>query len=205
MELIKKIDQQKKIKQEKTTMSWKIDNVHSDIHFSVRHMMITNVRGRFERFTGEVDFDEQDYENSSVKVQIEAASINTREPQRDGHLKSPDFLDAEKYPYLTFASKKVEMLDASNGKIYGDLTIRDVTRPVVLDVEFAGITRNPYGMTIAGFTATTKINRKEWGLTWNVALETGGMLVGEDIKIEIELEIIQQAELETEAEPAAAD
>ncbi len=187
-------------------MSWKIDNSHSDVHFTVRHMMITNVRGRFERFSGEVNFDEQDYENSSVKVQIEAASINTRDPQRDGHLKSPDFLNAEQYPYLTFVSKKVEMLDASNGKIYGDLTIRDVTRPVVLNVEFAGITRNPYGMTIAGFTAVTKINRKDWGLTWNVALESGGMLVGEEIKIEIELEIIQQAEVEeVESEPAAAD
>ncbi len=184
-------------------MAWKIDNAHSDIHFTVRHMMITNVRGRFERFTGQVNFDENDLDNSSVEVQIEAASINTRDPQRDAHLRSPDFLNAENYPYVTYVSKQVEVLGQNRGRIYGDLTIRDVTRPVVLDVEFAGLTRSPFGTTVAGFTAQTHINRKEWGLTWNVALETGGVLVGEDIKIDIELEIVKEAE--PEAEPAAAD
>jgi polyisoprenoid-binding protein YceI len=184
-------------------MAWKIDNAHSAINFTVRHMMITNVRGSFERFTGQVNFDENDLDNSSVEVQIEAASINTRDPQRDAHLRSPDFLDAEHYPTVTYVSKRVEVLGPNRGRISGDLTIRDITRPVVLDVEFSGLTRSPFGTTVAGFTAQTRINRKEWGLTWNVALETGGVLVGEDIKIDIELEIVK--EIEAEAEPAAAD
>lgn len=179
-------------------MAWKIDNAHSQINFSVRHMMVSNVRGRFDQFSGTVEFNEKDISRSHVEVQIDAASINTREPQRDGHLKSPDFLNAEKYPYITFKSTRMEKLDESHGRIYGDLTIRDITRPVVLDVEYAGQGKNPYGMTIAGFEAATKINRKDWNLTWNVSLETGGFLVGDEIKIEIELEIIRQPEAEKE-------
>lgn len=177
-------------------MNWKIDPTHSEINFTVRHMMISNVRGRFERFTGEVEFDQDNPANSRVEVQIEAASINTREAQRDGHLRSPDFLDTEKYPYITFRSKSIEVLDENHGRIYGDLTIRDVTREVVLETEYAGMTRSPWGTEVAGFTATAKINRKDWGLTWNVALETGGWLVGEEIKIEIELELIKQEQPE---------
>jgi polyisoprenoid-binding protein YceI len=165
-------------------------------------MMITNVRGRFEKFTGTVDFNEQNPAASSVDVQIEAASINTRDPQRDGHLKSPDFLDAEKYPYLTFRSKRVEALDSNHARLTGDLTIRDVTKEAVLEVEYAGLVKSPFGHSSAGFSASTQINRKDWGLVWNVALEAGGMLVGDTIHINIELEIIKQAE--TEAEKATA-
>ncbi len=179
-------------------MSWKIDNAHSEITFYVRHMMISNVRGRFENFTGSVDFNEENPAASKVDVQIEAASINTRDPQRDGHLKSPDFLDVAKYPYLTFRSKRIEVPDANHGRITGDLTIRDVTREATLDVEYAGLMKSPFGNTSAGFSATTQINRKDWGLVWNVALETGGMLVGEIVNINIELEIIKQQEPETE-------
>jgi len=173
-------------------MSWKIDPAHSEINFTVRHMMISNVRGRFERFEGTVDFDEQNPTNSSVEVKIEAASINTREPQRDAHLRSPDFLDAEKYPYLIFKSKKIEVLDANHGRIAGDLTIRDVTNEVILEVEYNGTVKSPFGNTSAGFSASTSINRKDWGLQWNVPLEAGGWLVGETVQINIELEIIKE-------------
>jgi polyisoprenoid-binding protein YceI len=152
------------------------------------------VRGRFEKFSGTVDFDEIDPAKSKVFVEIDAASINTREAQRDGHLRSPDFLDVEKYPSLTFVSKRVEVLDENHARLTGDLTIRDVTREVTLEVEYSGMSKSPWGSTNAGFTASTRISRKNWGLNWNVALETGGWLVGDEIKIDLELEIIQQAE-----------
>ena len=177
-------------------MSWKIDPAHSQITLSVRHMMISNVHGRFENFTGTVNFDEEQPENSSVEVQIEAASINTREPKRDAHLKSPDFLNAEKFPYLTFKSKKVVRKDENHGLIIGDLTIRGISREVTLDVEYSGQSKSPWGATSAGFTATTQINRKDWDLTWNLSLETGGWLVGDTIHIDIELEIIKLQEPE---------
>lgn len=179
-------------------MSWKIDSAHSEITFSVRHMMISNVRGRFENFTGTVEFDEQNLENSSVEVKIDASSINTREKDRDNHLRSPDFLNAEKYPYLTFKSTHIEKTGPDTGRIFGDLTIRDVTHEVVLDVDYAGKVKSPFGSESAGFSATTTINRREWGLEWNVPLETGGVLVGEEIKIFIELELIKQTEEQEE-------
>ena len=180
-------------------MSWQIDTTHSEINFSARHMMISNVRGRFEKFSGVVEFDEQNPANSIVNVQIEAGSINTREAQHDGHLRSPDFLDTEKYPYLTFKSTRVEVVDPQRARLVGDLTIRETTRQVVLDVEYSGMSKSPWGATSAGFTASTRISRKDWDLTWNVALETGGWLVGDEIKIELELEIIKQAEAEAVA------
>jgi polyisoprenoid-binding protein YceI len=173
-------------------MSWKIDPSHSEVTFSARHMMISNVRGRFEKFTGTVDFNETDPARSTVDVQIEAASINTRDSQRDAHLRSPDFLNADLFPYLTFKSKRIELVDAENGRIYGDLTIRDTTREVVLDATFNGMSKSPWGSTSAGFSASTRINRKDWGLTWNVALETGGVLVGDAIHINLEVEIVKE-------------
>jgi polyisoprenoid-binding protein YceI len=174
-------------------MSWKIDPAHSRVGFAVRHMMISNVHGRFNSATGSVEFDEARPTRSSVDVQIEAASIDTRDEKRDGHLRSADFFDAARYPYLTFHSKRVEVVDADHGKLYGDLTIKDVTREVALNVEYSGLVKSPWGATTAGFTATTRINRKDWGLNWNVALETGGVLVGDTVNISIELEIIKQA------------
>ena len=173
-------------------MSWKIDPSHSQITFSIRHMMISNVRGRFENFTGTVEFDEKTPSRSSVEVQIEASSINTREERRDAHLKSADFLNAEKYPYLVFKSKRVEVIDAQHVHVIGDLTIRDVAKEVTLDVEYAGQSKSPWGAISAGFEARTKINRKDWGLNWNLALETGGVLVGDEIKISLEVEAVQQ-------------
>jgi polyisoprenoid-binding protein YceI len=180
-------------------MSWKIDPAHSEINFSARHMMIATVRGQFEKFDGTVDFNENKPTHSSVEVQIDASSINTREPQRDAHLKSPDFLNSNEYPFIVFKSKSIEMRNDNQAFITGDLTIRDMTREVVLEVEFAGKAQSSFGTTNAGFSASTHINRKDWGLTWNVALETGGVLVGDEIKINIDLEIIKQAEPEQEA------
>jgi polyisoprenoid-binding protein YceI len=186
-------------------MAWHIDAAHSEIQFSVRHMMISTVRGRFEQFTGTVEGDEQNPAASNIDVQIDVGSIVTGDAKRDGHLRSPDFFDAENYPYMTFKSTRVEQIGAERGRLYGDLTIRDVTRPVVLDFEYAGQAKSPWGTTSAGFSAQTKINRKDWGLNWNVALETGGWLVSDEIKINIELELVKQVdqEVEVEAEVAA--
>ena len=180
-------------------MAWKIDPAHAQVTFSARHMMIANVRGRFEKFTVQVDFDENNPINSMVDVQIDAASINTNDPQRDGHLKSPDFLDVENYPYITFTSKRIEKKDKSHGRIIGDLTIRGVTHEVPLEVEYLGQARSPWGTTSAGFNAHARISRKDWGLTWNVALETGGVLVGDEVTINIELEIVKEPEGEAVA------
>lgn len=173
-------------------MSWVIDASHSQVQFSVRHMMISKVRGTFETFSGTVEFDEQNPANSSVNVQIDTASIQTKDEKRDGHLKSPDFLDVASHPQLTFTSKRVEVVDESHGRIIGDLTIRGVTKEVVLETEYNGQSKAPWGTTSAGFSAETKINRKDWGLNWNVALETGGLLVGEEVTISIEIEIVKQ-------------
>ena len=180
-------------------MSWTIDSAHTRVAFSARHMMISNVHGQFENVTGTVEFDEQNPTATLVDVQIDAKSINTREPQRDAHLISPDFLDAENFPNLTFKSTRVEKVDETNARLFGDLTIRGVTHPVTLDVEYHGLAKSPWGTTSAGFSARTKINRKEWGLEWNVALETGGWLVGEAVNISIELEVVKQAEPEAQA------
>ena len=180
-------------------MTWTIDSAHTRVVFSARHMMISNVHGRFETVNGTVEFDENNPTATRVDVQIDAASINTGEPQRDAHLKSPDFLDAENYPSLTFKSTRVEQVNNTTAKLYGDLTIRGVTRPVVLDVEYQGLAKSPWGATSAGFSASTKISRKEWGLEWNVALETGGFLVSDVVNITIELEIIKQPEAETQS------
>ncbi len=177
-------------------MKWQIDSAHSSIQFTVRHMMISKVRGYFEEFTGNIDFDEENPANSTVAVEIDAASINTREEQRDGHLKSPDFLNVEEFPTLTFKSTRVEPNSSEKGKLIGELTIRDVTKTVVLDVEYVGKAKSPWGATSAGFSGTTTINRNDWGLTWNQALETGGILVGDKIKIDIELELIEVTEQE---------
>ena len=185
-------------------MAWQIDPAHSEISFAAKHLMISTVRGRFNSFTGTVDGDEANATAAKVDVQIDASSLVTGEEKRDGHLRSPDFLDVEKFPYLTFKSTRIEQVDDSHAKLYGDLTIRDVTNPVVLDVEYAGQAKTPWGTTSAGFSATTKINRKDWNLNWNVALETGGWLVGDQISINIELELVKQVEQPQDAKTVAA-
>jgi polyisoprenoid-binding protein YceI len=172
-------------------MAWKIDPAHTRIEFSARHLMITTVRGEFDKFSGTVEFDEKNPANSTVDVQIEAASVNTKTTDRDNHLRSADFLDAANFPYLTFKSKKIEVTDPKHGRLVGDLTIRGVTKEVSLDVEYVGTFKTPWGGENAGFNAKTKITRKDWGLVWNVPLEGGGILVSEDVNIAIEAELIK--------------
>lgn len=184
-------------------MAWVIDQSHSEIHFSAKHMMISTVRGSFGSFQGTVEADEATPAAAKVNVTIDVASINTRNEQRDAHLRSPDFFDVENYPTMTFTSNRVELTGEESGKLYGDLTIKGVSKPVVLDFEYAGQAKSPWGTTSAGFSAHTKINRKDWGLNWNVALETGGWLVSDNITIGIELELVNQPE-QVEAESAAA-
>jgi polyisoprenoid-binding protein YceI len=173
------------------TQRWNIDPSHSGVHFTVRHMVISKVRGAFERWQGTVDFDEQNPSASKVAVSIDAASIATREEKRDAHLRSPDFLDVEKYPQLTFASTKVEKLDGGDYRVSGDLTLHGVTKPVVLEAEFLGGGKDPWGNERIGFAARTTINRKEFGLNWNQVLEAGGVLVGEKIEITLDVQAVK--------------
>ena len=184
-------------------MGWNVDYAHSQIQVSIRHMMISNVRGHFEKYKVDAQINEEHPEESQVNVQIEAASVNTKMEQRDAHLRSADFLDAEKYPFITFKTKRNEIIDDQHGKMYGDLTIKGVTRQVVLDVEYQGQSKSPWGTINAGFTAHAKLNRKDWGLNWNAALETGGWLVGDEVKVEIDIEFVKTREpVKQEAVPA---
>jgi polyisoprenoid-binding protein YceI len=176
--------------------TYKIDPAHTAANFTVRHMMVTNVRGGFDKITGTLNFDPANPAASSVDVTIETGSINTGVADRDNHLRSADFFEIEKFPAITFKSTKVEVSGENRAKVTGDLTIRDVTRSVVMDVEFLGQTASPFGDTRIGFEATTSINREDFGLTWNVALEAGGVLVGKDIKISIDAEAILVTETE---------
>ncbi len=176
-------------------MSWQLDNAHTEIQFKVRHMMVSWVRGSFEKFSGTVNLDEANPENATVEVKIDASSITTRQADRDGHLRSPDFLDAENHPYVVFKSKRVQRTGSNTAKLVGDLTIREVTREVTLDVTYEGQAPSPFGPFVtAGFSAETKINRKDWGLGWNAAIETGGVLVGDDIHISVEAELTKSVE-----------
>jgi polyisoprenoid-binding protein YceI len=172
-------------------MRWNIDGSHSTAEFSVRHLMITNVKGRFGTLSGTVDYDVEKPEASQIDVTIDATSIDTRDEKRDAHLRSPDFFDAEKFPTITFKSTSVEKTDDGFAAT-GDLTIHGVTKPVTLEVEGPSApSKDPWGNTRIGASATAKINRKDFGLNWNAALETGGVLVGEQVKISIEVSLVQ--------------
>jgi polyisoprenoid-binding protein YceI len=171
-------------------MRWNIDGSHSAAEFSVRHLMITNVRGRFGTVAGTVDFDPSIPEQSKIDVTIDATSIDTREEKRDAHLRSPDFFDVEKFPQITFVSKKITKTDDGFHAL-GDLTMHGVTKELTLEVETPSDTnKDPWGNTRIGVSAHGKLNRKDWGLNWNSALETGGVLVGEQVKINIEVSLI---------------
>ena len=175
-------------------ITYQIDSSHSAAHFSVRHMMIANVRGEFTKVSGTIVYDPENPKNSSVEAVIDASSIATRDPQRDAHLRSADFLDAEKYPVLTFRSKSISG-ERGDWKVTGDLTIRGVTREITLEVEGpTPETRDPWGNLRIGATATGKINRKDFGLTWNTALETGGVLVGDEVKLTLDVEGVRQTQ-----------
>jgi polyisoprenoid-binding protein YceI len=173
---------------------WQIDPVHSAAHFSVRHLMISNVRGEFSKLTGNVILDSADLTRSSVDVSVETGSINTREPQRDEHLRSADFLDVANHPTMTFKSRRIEATGTEDFKLTGELTIRGVNREVTFDVEGPSpAVKDPWGNLRAGVTATAKINRKDFGLVWNALVEGGGVMVGDEVKITIEAELIQKA------------
>lgn len=174
------------------TTSWTIDPVHSSAEFKVKHMMITNVKGRFTDVKGTLEFDQADVTKSKITATIDAASIDTRNADRDTHLKSADFFDVEKFPTLSFTSTRITNAGAGELKVEGDLTIRDVTRPVVFEVEGPSEPgKDPWGNTRIGWSATTKINRKDYGLTWNAALEAGGFLVGDEVTITLDVEAVK--------------
>jgi polyisoprenoid-binding protein YceI len=176
------------------TTKWTIDPTHAEVGFSVRHMMIATVRGRFGGVTGTVTVDEQNPKNSKVDVTIDAHSIDTRQEMRDNHLRSPDFFDVEQFPNLHFVSKRIEG-DPRNGefRVVGDLTIRGATREVELKATLEGEGRDPWGNERAGFSASGKLNRSEFGLNWNQALETGGVIVSDEVKLSIDVEVVKQA------------
>jgi polyisoprenoid-binding protein YceI len=173
---------------------WEIDSSHSSVHFSVRHLVIAKVRGTFARWSGTVQVPDGDFSKATVAVTIDASSINTGVEDRDAHLKSPDFLDAAQYPELRFVGKRVQPRSGSEIDVVGDLTIKGITREVVLNVEPYGQAKDPWGNVRVAFTAKTSIDRKDFGLTWNQVLETGGVMVGERVEIEAEIEAVKQVE-----------
>ena len=176
----------------KTT--WAIDPAHSEIHFKVRHLMITNVTGAFHKFEGTMEMDGEDLTTAHATFSADVNSLTTGNEQRDGHIKSPDFFDVANHPTITFTSTKIEKVDAdSSFELYGDLTINGISKSVKLDVEFLGMPKDPWGNQKAGFTVNGTINRKDWNLNWNAALESGGVLVSDEVRIACELQLAKQA------------
>jgi len=173
-------------------VKWVLDPSHSEIQFKVRHLMITNVKGEFRNFTGEINSVGNDFSNASVSINIDSSSIFTNEANRDTHLKSADFFNVEVYKDLTFESTSFKKIDAENNEVTGNLTIKGISREVKLNVEFGGINTDPWGHEKAGFSLEGKISRKDWGLNWNAALETGGVMVSEEVKISAEVQFIKQ-------------
>jgi polyisoprenoid-binding protein YceI len=171
--------------------TWKIDPAHTHVEFAVRHLMITTVKGRFADVSGTLRSHEEDLTTAELDVTIGTASIDTRESQRDTHLRSADFFDVEQFPAIRFRSTRVEPVSGDRYRLVGDLTIRDVTREVVLDTTAEGRGKDPWGGERAGFSATTRINRSAFGLTWNQLLEAGGVAVGDEIKISIDVELVK--------------
>ena len=170
--------------------TWEVDTAHSAAHFKVRHLMVSHVRGTLGPVSGKVIINEQDITRSSVDIRIDASGVDTREPKRDEHLRSADFLDVAKYPQVTFVSRNIQKAGDGTLKLTGDLTIRGISKPVTLEVEPLGDSLvDPWGNTKRGASARARINRKDWALQWNVALETGGVVVGDQVDIEIEVEL----------------
>lgn len=187
------------------TTKWVLDPTHSEIHFKVKHLMITTVTGSFKNFTAAAETDSEDFSNAAISFSADTGSVDSGNEQRDGHLKSADFFDADKFPKLSFASTGYTKKGDDEFTLTGDLTIKDVTKPVTLTVEFGGVAKDPWGNTKAGFTLSGKINRKDFGLNWNAVTEAGGLLVSEEVKISAEIQLVKQAQeveanvLETEA------
>lgn len=172
--------------------TWAVDNAHSTVGFSVRHMMVSNVKGAFNKFTATVDGTPADPTTAKISATIEVASVDTRDAKRDGHLRAADFFDAEKFPQITFTSTKVEKTSATTAKVTGNLTMKGVTKPVVLDVEYTPAVKSPWGGTVVGATATGKINRQDFGISFSKTLETGGLLVGDEVTLQLDLELVRK-------------
>ena len=172
--------------------AWAIDPAHSEVGFAVKHLMFATVKGVFRSFSGKIVLNEENLAASSIEADIDVASIDTRQEQRDAHLRSPDFFDADNFPSMTFRSTKLERVDGAHYRVVGELTIRGVTREVVLAVEETGRGGDPWGGQRIGYSATTKINREDFGLTWNQVLETGGVAVSREVKIAVDVEVVKQ-------------
>lgn len=167
---------------------WNVDVAHTNVGFIVKHMMVSKVRGNFTDFEGTIEGNPEQLENAKVSFKVNLDSINTNNEDRDNHLRSADFFDVENHPYMTFESTNIKKVDDEEYELTGNLTIRGVTKEVTFDVEYLGVGTNPWGVAVAGFEAETKISREEFGLTWNQALEAGGVLVSDEVKIKIDLQ-----------------
>jgi len=174
------------------TSTWTIDPAHSSAEFAVKQLMVSTFKGHFRSLEGTVHLDEANPANSSVAASVDVASVDTQTPDRDAHLRSDDFFNAERYPKMTFRSTRVEQIDGTNWKVTGELTVRDVTKEVVLDTEYEGRIVDPWGNERIGFTARTELSRKEFGVRWNAAIETGGVVVGDKVRISLNIEIVRQ-------------
>jgi polyisoprenoid-binding protein YceI len=172
--------------------TWALDPTHSEVGFKVKHMMFTNVSGKFNNYDVAVSNEDDDFSTSQIEFSADINSVDTNNADRDNHLKSADFFDAEKFAKMVFKSTSVEKKSDNDYVVNGDLTIKDITKPVSLKAEYSGLMKDPWGNTKAGLSIETKINRKDFGLTWNAALETGGVLVGEDVRIIAEIQIVKQ-------------
>ena len=174
------------------TTKWLLDPLHSELQFKIKHLMISNVSGTLTSFKGEVETEEEDFSTAKINLVADMHSISTNNEQRDAHLRNADFFEVEKYPELKFKSTKVEKTGSDTFALYGDLTLKGVTKPVKLHVEFNGTTSDPWGRERSGFVVTGKINRSDWGVNFNKALETGGLMLGEEVKINSEIELVKQ-------------
>lgn len=172
--------------------TWKIDPTHSEVQFKVKHLMISTVTGQFANFEGTVEAASEDFSGASITFEADVDSISTKNADRDQHLKAPDFFDAAQYPKVRFVSKEVKKIDDTNYKVTGDLTIREYTKPVELAVEYGGITKDPWGQVKAGFELSGKINRKEFGLAFHATTDTGGLVLGDEVKLLAAVEVVRQ-------------
>ena len=175
------------------TTKWVLDSTHSDLGFKIKHLMITNVSGSFKNFQGEVETEGEDFSTAQINVTVDMASISTNNEQRDEHLRNSDFFEVENHPELTFKSTRIEKVDSDTFTLNGELTLKGITKPVKLNVEYNGVTKDPWGGERAGFVITGKINRSDWGVNFNGVLETGGLMLGEEVKINSEVQLVKQA------------
>lgn len=180
--------------QEMSKVKWGIDPVHSEVNFKVKHLMITYVSGTFNDFGASIYTTGEDFMTSEIDFWVDPASVDTGDEKRDGHIKSPDFFDVDKFKQITFKGNTYEKVDNDGSyELYGDVTIKGITKQIKLDVEFGGVMKDPWGNEKAGFTVNGKINRKDWGLNWNAALETGGVLVSDEVRINCEIQLVKQS------------